>query len=960
VIRRLLFLLPFVAATALTNGCPPPVTDDDDTGPECTNPDAPVVLGNEVEDGQPVGFAVQVVAQATDDDGISTVSLYYRTEGQSGFTFTFMSNEGTGDPSIYVAEIPASVVQDPGVDYYVRATDSRSGCQEESFWPDAGESEPLNFQTQLDLQPLPFYEFFEAGDCSGEGADPEDIGWAGAIESFPQGIHAWRLSDRSPLSGSCAAFHSEGIPGGFWDCPPPDGTGTIERQNWLISPPVDMSGKADIFVRWFERHLTAGTCAEVHGLYVSVGSPDPSVGDYVAVSAELPFPGEAWTSSDWYDLSEFAGAERAYVALYYQGGAAGRWQIDDLYIGEPLADLQLDSAGPLDGAVGPGSSNVELDVTIVNVSDDYGAGALTGVLSTADPQLTVSGGTQTFGAVAPGASVDSDGPFLFDVSGAHADNAYLDFALTLDDGEGHTWTIPIRLLMGEESTLVVEYDASGGAELQLELGHGPIAAPDFAVQATSVDLAGADWELTLTEQATVLPPGPGSFRWHLEATASGTTSSTLEDVVFTVGGVEYTADADDVPVELAPGESVTLQIPPPPVLIADSWGTTPDPVGPGASVALSSLLLRNDGATTAGPVGCVLGSSSSDATGFDTAPVTFGDDPIASGEAALADGEFHFDIAAGHNDDSSIPLTLLCTDGADTLTSTFELPVPYAHPVVGSIRIDDSDFDEDGLADPGETVEVFITALNAGSVVTDGDLTVEVAQGVGSTAPDFLVGVGTRAFPGGPLDPGAEVESAGSFEIGLGEDNRLGDSVVLDLTWEAGDDTWTETLVVEVTGKPWTDCPEAPDPEGDVLNGQAFDIAGCAYRSDGEMLQVRLDSYTPFPADIAFVDFFFYEVPSLYSVETIGGVADFESGCVFGSDLEESEPIAVEFAGNSITARVLLDDLAEIGGNVQVAFGAGSCPDVYFCDTYPPGALLFNIEEGQYNCDGGDFIPLNW
>lgn len=959
-LRRLLFLIPFVASVIVTNGCPPPPDDDDTSEPECVNPDDPLVLGNAVEAGQPVGFAVQVVAQATDDDGISTVSLYYRTEGQSGFTFTFMSNEATGDDSIYVAEIPASVVQDPGVDYYVRATDSRSGCQEESFWPETGETEPLNFSTQLDLQPLPFYEFFETDDCGGEGADPDEVGWASAIESFPQGVHSWRLSDRSPLSGECAAFHSEGIPGGFWECPPPDGTGTIERQNWLISPPMDMSGKSEIFVRWFERHLTAGICAEVHSLYVSTGSPAPEVGDYVAVEAELPFPGEAWASSAWYDLSEFAGAERAYVALYYQGGAAGRWQVDDLYVGEPLADLQLDEAGPLDGSVGPGSSSVELDVTILNVSDEYGAAALTGTLSTADPQLTVTGSEQTFAAIGPGASVTGDGPFLFDVAGGHPDNANLDFALVLDDGVGHIWTIPIRLLMGEESTLEVIYDAPAGAELQLEVGHGPVVAPDFAVQATSTDLGGAAWELTLTEEAAVLPPGPGLFRWHLEASNLGTVAGTLESVTFNVGGVDYTADSDDLPVELAPGEMVTVLVPPPPVLVAETWVSDPDPVGPGASVALSDLLLRNDGATTSGPVGCVLGSSSPDATGFDVEPVTFGGSPIASGGSALADDSFGFDVAAAHNDDSPVSLTLLCTDGADTLTSTFGLPVPYAHPVVGSVRIDDSGGDGDGLADPGETVDVYITALNDGSVVTDGALTVDIVQGTGSTASDFIVGVGSLEFGSDPLEAAEAVESTASFEIALGSDNALGDSIVLDLTWQAGGDEWSETLIVEVTGLPWTDCPEALDLEGDVVGDQEFDIKGCAYRSDGGMLQVRLDSYTPFQSNISFVDFFFYEVPALFSVETVGGSADFESGCVFGSDLEETEPISVEFIDNSVIARVLLDDLDEIGGNVQVAFGAGSCPDVYFCDTYPFGALDFNIELGQYYCDGNNFIPLNW
>ena len=126
------------------------------------------------------------------------------------------------------------------------------------------------------------------------------------------------------------------------------------------------------------------------------------------------------------------------------------------------------------------------------------------------------------------------------------------------------------------------------------------------------------------------------------------------------------------------------------------------------------------------------------------------------------------------------------------------------------------------------------------------------------------------------------------------------------------------------------------------------------------MLQVRVDSWTPFVADVLFIDFFFYEVPNLYSIETVGGTPDFESGCVFGSGLPTSVPIFVELSGSSAIARIALPDIGEIGNNTQVAFGAGSCPDVYFCDTYPFGALNFNVAEGTYNCDGNDFIPINW
>ena len=959
--RALARLLALTAAAVLV-ACPPPEPDDDDTTVEdCDNDGPPEILINPIEDGQPVGFPVQVVVQVTDGDGVNTVSLYYRTEGQPGFAFGFMSNEGTGDETIYVADIPADVVQDPGVDYYVRATDRATGCQEEAFLPATAPDEPANFQTLLELQPLPYYEFFETDvGCADVGTEMDELNWTAAIRSFPQAIHGWRLTDRNPLSGECAAFHSEGIPGGFWECPPPDGEGTIERDNWLISEPLDFSGKEEIAVRWFERWQAGGPCAEVHSLYVSVGSPNPDAGEYEVVVADLPFPGSAWESSEWYDLSAYAGAEQVYIALQYLGGAAGRWQVDDFYVGEPLADLQLAAAALLDDDAGPGSTEVPIEVSVVNVSDLYGAPALTATLTTADPDLTITASGNTFDEVAPGATVEANSVFLFDVGAAHPDHAYLDFAMTLDDGEGHTWTVPIRLLMGEDSEVEVTYTAPAGAALEFELGHGPQASPDFATTASSDDLAGDPWTFVATEQAHVLPPAPGTFRWHLTVANSGSVAGTVDGVVFTVGGEDHVVDY--VPLTVEPGEEAVLLIPPPPVLSVVSYDLDPDPAAPGAAQAISALTLENTSRETAGPVACVMGSSSGDVSGFDSSPTTFGADPIPTDGTATADADFTFDIDAGHIDNTAIPLTLLCNDGADTLTHTFDLEVPYAHPVVDSIRIDDDEGgDDNGLLDPDEDATVYLTALNDGAFATDGPLTAHVALGDGSTADGISLVPVDLDFGEDPLDPEATVESTNGVLIELGPDNALGDNIVLDVTWTAGDDEWTEELIVEVTGLPWIDCPEAPDPEGDLALPYDFDISGCAYRSDGVMLQVRADSYIPYDPAVVFVDFVFYEVPQQYTIESVGGVPDFELGCVLQNDPAPfTTPIDILFEGNSVIARLAIEDIGALGNNTQVAIGAGSCPDVFFCDTYPPGALNFNVAEGTYNCDGNDFIPLNW
>lgn len=946
------------------HGCPPGTDDDDATTPPCDNQDAPEVLVQAIEDGQPAGFPVQVLAQVTDADGISTVSLYYRTTGLPGFTFDFMSNEGTGDPTVYAGEIPASVVQDPGVDFYVRATDSVSGCQEEAFAPEEAPEQWYAFTARLDLLPLPFYEFFDPDSgCGADGADLSDLGWEVAIEDFVEGIHAFRLSDRSALSGGCGVYHSEGIPGGFWECPPPDGAGSIRRDNWLITPPLDLSGKTDLAVRWFERHVPAGICTETHGLFVSTGAPDPAAGEYVPVAEALPFPGSAWQGSGWYDLSQFAGAERAYVALRYTGGAAGAWYVDDFYVGEPLADLVLEQAGPLAADVGPGSAGVELAVSIRNTSAEYGADELTATLTSADPALTISTPGSTVPALGPGQVATAATPFVFSVGAAHADNAWLDFALTLTDGAGHHWTVPIRLLMGEPSTVQVEFSAPGDAGLALELGHGSPDEPDFAIAADAASLAAGLWTVDVTGEAAALPPGPGSRRWYLEAAASGTTASILEDFVFVVGGQEYRPDPSEVPTVLSPPVQVVVQVPPPPRLVVDGWTSDPDPPAPGGSVALSDLVLRNDGWPTAGPVGCVIGSTHPDATGFSSSPVTFGDDPIGTGESRTADGPFGLTIAGTHLDDSPIPLTLLCTDGADTLVHLFDLPVPYAHPALQSFRVDDEDCqecDEDGLADPEETVFVHVTAANDGSFATSGPLTAGVIDTATGTATDYSFVPGTLEFGPDPLDPSQAVESTNGFEVTLGPDARLGDSIVLLLSFHSGTDNWNEEMVLEVTGLPWTDCPGGEDAQGDPVNGYAFDVRGCAFRSDDRFVQVRLDSWTPFDPATLFVDFFFYEVPALYSIETVGLSADFESGCVWGDNLVPTEPIVVAADADSVTARILLDDMEVLADNTQVAFGAGSCPDIYFCDTFPEGVLLFNIAEGTYWCEGSGFLNLSW
>jgi MYXO-CTERM domain-containing protein len=79
----------------------------------------PVIQHTEIADGRPAASAVTVTATVTDTAGVGTVNLYYGTLAGT-FTVTPMSNV-TGNT--WSAQIPAFIVNAPGVKYYIEARD---------------------------------------------------------------------------------------------------------------------------------------------------------------------------------------------------------------------------------------------------------------------------------------------------------------------------------------------------------------------------------------------------------------------------------------------------------------------------------------------------------------------------------------------------------------------------------------------------------------------------------------------------------------------------------------------------------------------------------------------------------------------------------------------------------------------------------------------------------------------
>ncbi len=948
--------------------------DDDATTPEpepCQRPtqrEDPelAVQGPEVD--QTAGFPVEILAQATDDDGIALVTLYYRSQGAGTFLPVQMDllDEVNG---IYRGEVPGNYVIAPGVEYYVIARDA-GPCADESIVPDdAPDLAVLEFGTVVVTSGIPLYTDFEGEDCDSEEA--LDGGWTGVLQRFPAPLHAWRNDQRNPRSGSCSVSHGEGVPG-LWDCPPPEGDGTQDRLNWLVSPALDLTTKTEVALRWFEREQESGSCAEVHSVYVSTGAPDPGdagegegIGDYVLVATDLPLPGPDWQASDWVDLSEFAGAETAYVALVYHGGAAGRWQVDDVYIGEPLADLVLDEVPVLDSSVEPGVTGVEFTLVLRNESAEYGAPELSALLETEDPDLTITAATTTFAPISVGETAEGATPFAFDVGASHPDNAYLDFTLRLDDGAGHLWALPMRLLMGEESSATVIVTAQD-TPLQMTMGHGPVVLPNFADGTTSDAVNGNPWELAITEEAASLPPGPGPKRWFLSVSNPGVSEATLDSWEFTVGDLTE-GPADELPLTVPAGGEITVFYPRPPELSVDSVVTTPDPASPGGSVSVDSLVIRNDGASTVGGLNCVLDSAHPNASGFSSEILTFGGDPVGQSETVSMDQTASFDIAGAHTEDEPIELVLLCSDGFDSIPVSFEVDVPYARPRVDSVLIDDSasacsgcSGDNDGFADPSETVAVFLSAINDGSLALGAPLTATVTASVNSPTPFTLVNGNNIEFGASLLAPGDAASASTAFELGIDPGALIGDRMVLNVLWASGSDTWSSELTIDVTGIPWLACNAPDDPMGDALNATGMDLRSCDYRSDGTMLQLRVNSWTEFDPTTQALWFLFYEAPSLYSVEFVPPAFPvLEDGCLTGNDISPTAlPLTVDNQlTTSASVRIGLEDLNELGNSLQVAFAAGFC--LGFCDVYPTSATVWP-SGGNPVCSQSEFIQINW
>jgi len=81
---------------------------------------SPLIQHDSLTQSMPTGKALQLQATITDNGAVKEVVLFYRKMGATEYSKTNMNRTGS---DVYSATIPKEVVMEPGLEYYIQASD---------------------------------------------------------------------------------------------------------------------------------------------------------------------------------------------------------------------------------------------------------------------------------------------------------------------------------------------------------------------------------------------------------------------------------------------------------------------------------------------------------------------------------------------------------------------------------------------------------------------------------------------------------------------------------------------------------------------------------------------------------------------------------------------------------------------------------------------------------------------
>ena len=842
------------------------------------------------------GVEIQLGATATDEDGVSRVTMYYLPDGTPTWASVDLEQSG----SSWLGSIPASHVLQPGVSYYFKAIDN-SPYQGTSLLPAEGEDAPYYVEVQVQGRGMPWIEDFEG---AATGATVYDLEWTEWSEGFPG--YPWDVTSADSMSGSYSVSHLAGI----------DGTDQII--DWLISPAIDLSTEEDIQISWYELGQDVDKMeAGGHSLWISTGSPDPADGEFQLVSQVPAPPEQSWERSDIYELTEWAGSRVAYLAWKYVGTAADDWVIDDVEVRRLAPDLHLvDYSWSVLEPGGSGTLTVEIaNQTRIDAS---------GVVLTPSMDATAGSfeGNAVLGDIAGLSSVVTELALTVDPS--HPDNAYLPVTLTATDGTD-TWEWDLTLVVGEVSLGRVSLTTDVLGYVVATVGVGDPDAPDITVPVVAdvLDPGTYSYTLDVTDYFAWLPPAAGPTRWWLQVDSTspgsvGTFDLSYDGSTYSASGIgKFEGEVESV-----------FWLPSPPDPAVQSQTTTPAQVAPGDTVSLLVSMVNN-GEQTVGQTSATLTTTDPDVTILTPDPMEISASGWATG--AVVNATFEFQVSADHLNSRDLEFTIVVTDTVESVETTTAVAVPW--PVLG-LRGTIIDDDDNDVLDAGDTANIEVELINVGDLPTFGSLACTMAIAGGSAPASMTQDYGTF----GLLNVG-EVDDENDYELVVGGGAMPGDDLELLLACADDEATYDVPVSLEIGVPPWQWVDDAHDDYDDAVDDYTFDIVGGEYRSDGSTLDIILESAEPYTSSITFIEAWMlsngadYEWYQLVSQSGLGTLRGYNDG-VFTT---LSHPVVTELDETHLMISMDLGNMGLAIDGLDVGFAAGFCADTYFCDHYPDG-----------------------
>jgi len=876
----------------------------DDTGTQDSSvPLLGPVLSHAAPDGPFVtGDGVALTVTATDVDGVDAVDLVYRTEdGDYWETLAMVPETGSDD---WTADVPGSDVEDPGLDYYFRASDALGVT---SFLPLDNADSPYSLDVTDKGAPLPFTEDFE-GSTAGYGP-LYSLGWSSVADGFAG--YPFEISEAQAQDGVAGVLHPRGF----------EGISLLD--DWLLAPPLDFSGVEQIQLTWWEQGRS--TDGADHSLWIGTVDRDPRNGTHTQV-AVLPPPSEdGWQRSQVIDLTEWSGEPVVHLAWHYVGAYVDDWYIDAVTVRELTCDPVITAAWDA-SPVSPGDSPA-LAIDVVNGLDVACAGPLEATISFPDSGASAAGPASLGELEGDGAVADS---VAVDVDLDWPDNSYLPVVVTVSDGVD-TWTLEQDLVVGETSELRLDLDVTTEGVVQILVGVGDPDAPAWTASlgADALAVGQHSFAMDITDQHALLPPAAGEDRWFVSIDATGSGQVAL-----------FEMDHDGWTYESLARESwfgtdpITAWLPEPPDPTVTATITSPSTVEPGDVVVLD-LNLRNDGADTSGPVTIELLSSDGDVTLLAAGPdpLTFGS--WGAGSTVSLQTPLRFSVSDDHVDSTPVELQVLLDDGVETWELPVAVDVPWVVVKATAVTIDDSTGgNNDGLLDAGESAVLEVELTNVGDLDAAGIVDAVATLESSSTATAVLdVSESTLST----LNAGSS--RTAEFEVTVDAGSAGGE--VLDLRVDSTDDdnTYTTPLSITLGEPPWLSVSSVDDDRGDA-HGFTFDLLNVLYRANGDQLELMFVAAEPFDAASTFVelwgiatsgDYSYYRMAMQSGKATLQG---YDSGFI---DLGEP---SVEYPSSTeLKISWPLSDMDPDVDNLRVGFGAGWCAvdTESFCDHFPDG-----------------------